>query len=153
MNNQIIYYRNSEISVNILKDTIFIKNKNGLININLSAFLLKLDPTFTIDQYISHKEEVGIINWKKLRKLLMTNQLKCDFFPSNLNLYVILETKFNKNNYSYLFDVSNHFYIKYKNNLNFYSILFNEITNIEDLPECDTNNDYLKYIITLINRF
>ena len=153
MNSQIIYYRNSEISLNILKDTIFIKNENGLININLSAFLLKLDPTFTIDQYISHKEEVGIINWKKLRKLLMTNQLKCEFFPSNLNLYVILETKFNKNNYSYLFDVSNHFYIKYKNNLNFYSILFNESTNSDDLPECDTNNDYLKYIITLINRF
>ena len=153
MNNQIIYYRNSEISLNILKDTIFIKNENGLININLSAFLLKLDPTFTIDQYISHKEEVGIINWKKLRKLLMTNQLKCEFYPSNERLFVILETKFNKNNYSYLFDVSNHFYIKYKNNLNFYSILFNESTNSEDLPECDTNNDYLKYIITLINRF
>lgn len=150
---QYFMYLEHWFHVSSVWDIIYVKNQNGDHQLLcLSAFLLKLDPTFRNNQFISQFEDISITYWKKLARLLKSGRIKCEFIVDNNKLHVILETnKKNHVNYSFFFDVTNHFVIT-NNSFKNFCILRGQISS-ENIGYSDSNNLYIAYIITLLNRF
>jgi hypothetical protein len=107
---------------------------------NLACFLLKIDLTNKLKQFIGENEEKAIYFLKFISRNLISGKLKCEFVVFNeIRLGVFLISS----EISYFLDVTNNFNFVCFDNNTFYvhSILFNEKIEMENY---DKNNDYIK---------
>lgn len=154
--NQVFSYLGLIFTIYPEFDTIHIFGDDLNIMINLSAFLLKIDPTFTLNQFISIMEEAAIKCLKKLSTSIVNKKIVCEFLPNGTKLKVILRTNFKTyHNYEYLFDVSNHFFIVCNSDDDLslfyaFNILKGRTVRMESIPHSDSFNHYMSYITSLV---
>ncbi len=155
VSNQFFTYMGFQFEVNSLKDVIIVKKDDKINIFCLSAFLLKLDPTFKLNQVLGFEQDICLLEIRKLSKLLRSSRIITDFLVYGNLLYVILSTnRKNYQNYSYAIDVSNHFYILCEENglMMYWSFLYKDMKTL-NIPSSETGINYIHYIRTLLEMF
>ena len=149
---QVFEYMGIPFSVNTSKDIINFKRNNDIISVCLSAFLLKIDPTFQLNQFMSFYEDVGVKKLKRLSQLIKTFCILVEFLPYGNKLYAVLTSNEKvTEKQSYVIDVTNHFLIncEFDNRLEYFSILYGR----GNYSQACIDTKYLLYINSLMNLF
>jgi len=151
--NQVFFYQGIAFSVNSFKDSMFTKIDNDLKLFSLSAFLLKLDPTLSLNQKIGYVEEVAIQSWGKFSRLLRSGRISTHFLVDENNLHCILEINQKRmTRFSFIIDVSDNFYIETNERDRFKNIIHGTV-DATCFPLKEPNNLNLISITTLLNQF
>lgn len=153
--NQVFHYMDLFFSVNSAKDIFFVQKDNNVCAYSLSAFLLKLDPTFQLNQVLGFEEDHSCLEINKLSRLLRSSRIITDFLVYEELLYVILSTnRKNFKNYSFVIDVSNHFYLLcYDDSKIKYRSFLDTQLEIVKSPKSEKEIYYIHYIKILLDLF